>query len=173
MNRTKAYFFSRFHDRRYAFQALPLFMSIFLSALLISATAFLYTAQYELYLEYAVSSSGRQHFVINDALTEEQTKTVDNYSRVEEMWKIGDYTYVVSDNARSAYSTAEELAALLGLEKNGYGTYNISYNRQLLGLYGIRDPYNDGITALEQLIGIAAFCIILIMVLFSEHQNIC
>lgn len=167
MNGMKAYFFSRFHSRNYLCQALPLFISIFLSALLISVTAFLYLAQYKLYLEYAVSSFGSQYFVINDALTDEQTETAESFGHVEKLWKVGEYTYVVTDNARNAYSTAEELASLLGLERNGYGTYNISFNRQLLGLYGIRDPYGGGMTALEQFIGLAASCVILIMILFA------
>ena len=54
----------------------------------------------------------------------------------------------------------------MGLERNAYGQFKITFNRQLLGLYGVKDPYYGGITALGQYLLAMAGAAVLVMLLF-------
>ena len=166
-NKMKAmvsYFISKIStDKRHT---LPLFLSVTLATCVISLFAFMFVSQYYNNIEYAIQSSGSQHFIINEPLTEEQLLVLNENPDIEEIWQTGNYAYVKVHNVNDVYTISEHIAAELGLIRNGYGSYNITYNRSLLGLYGIKDPYLNTITALEQFILLASALCLMVMLLF-------
>lgn len=165
MKAITSYFFSRLHHEKQ--KILPLFFSLLLASTVISILALMYAAQYDSYLRFAEEFSGEQHFVINESLNDTQLSALRDYPDIEKYWTNGEYTYIQVKNIKSVYAVSEAIAHNLGLERTGYGTYKISYNRQLLGLYGIKDPYTNGITALGQLVLMASAFVIMTMILFS------
>ncbi len=147
-------------------KSILLFCSILLASVVISIFACMYTAQHSSYVDFAIDYMGSQHFTINEQLTGEQIGVLRENVAVAELHANADYVHITVHDVKNVYPISESLAESIGLERNGYGVYNITYNRQLLGLYGIKDPYTNSITALGQLLLTAAAFIVMVMILF-------
>lgn len=159
------YFLSRVRaDRR---KTLPLLFSILLSSVVISIFACIYVAQHSAAVDFAKSYSGSQHFTINEQLTEEQINILKANDEIAELRTSESHAYITLRDMKKVYPVSEAIAGSIGLERSGYGVYNITYNRQLLGLYGVKDPYSNRLTALGQLILTAAAFIVMVMILFA------
>jgi ABC-type antimicrobial peptide transport system permease subunit len=156
--------FSQFkYDRR---RLLPFILSIALASAVLAILMFSLYAQHLGMIDMAIGYSGKQHFVINEALTDEQLTALKGTSGVNDVWTSDEFTYVAVSDISKTYQVAETAASAMGLERNAYGQFKITFNRQLLGLYGVKDPYYGGITALGQYLLAMAGAAVLVMLLF-------
>lgn len=147
-------------------QHLFIFMTVILASVIICAFTLLYLAQYHIMLDMAVSFSGSHHFVIDDNIPDDKLSYITENLAVKTAEKRNGHVFVTLHDPGEAYTVSENIARALGMELNGYGRYNITYNRQYLGILGIKDPYTMKRTALGDMLALSVPTVVLIMLLF-------
>jgi|GEM_PF-3200259 ABC-type transport system, involved in lipoprotein release, permease component len=156
------------HDKK---NTIFIFVTITMAAILISSLSLIFYAQHDSIVQYILEFAGDFHFTFNYPLSSDDVYYIANHPEVAEFitTPTDEGMLIVKvrlKNIRDIYPISEEMCEILNIPRNIYERYPIQYNRDLLGILGIRDPYSTKTPALEQLMQTFMPVILLVAALF-------
>jgi len=157
------------HDKK---NAIFILVTLIAAMALISTLTLVYYTQHCETVEMIIVYVGDWHFSITQPIPAGDVHYITDRADVAEVrTNPADtdgmvYVNVRLENMRKTYPISEEICAELGLERNVYDRYPTMYNQDLLGIYGIKNPYTMRRTGFESFLQSVIATIALTMALF-------
>ena len=149
------------YDRR---RLLPFILSIALASAVLAILMFSLYAQHLGMIDMAIGYSGKQHFVINEALTDEQLTALKGLPASMMSGQAMNLPMLPFPTFRKHIRSPRRLLRRWG-ERNAYGQFKITFNRQLWALRGERPVLRRNNRARQYLLAMAGAAV-LVMLLF-------